>query len=146
MTKSMTTSLFIHGLLLLMMVAAKDSPSIPEVEPQQAEIQLTEAEENKDNVQIKEIGEDGQSENLNFYWGLGISTSYLGNKIFVTEVHPGYNGEAAGLKVGDIITLINDKEISEEDIRGNGPQKLKLTIWRNSGIIVIHTERGKVYY
>jgi hypothetical protein len=84
----------------------------------------------------------------NYYWGLGITVNYDGVNLNVIGVDDGYNGQLSGLLVGDMIVLVNDKPISgNNDIAGDSPKKLKLTIMRKDGnIINIFTERCKVWY
>lgn len=83
-----------------------------------------------------------------YYWGLGITVNSDGMNLQVVGVEDGYNGEISGLLVGDIIVLVNDKPIGENnDIAGDTPKKLKLTVVRKDGnIINIFTERCKVWY
>jgi serine protease Do len=66
-----------------------------------------------------------------FRYGLAVDKGVL-----VTDVASGSPADTAGLKPGDIITAINDKEISEEGAltqtinASQIGQKIKLTYWR----------------
>lgn len=87
----------------------------------------------------------------NYYYGLGIEGAYetaptgqLG--YVINRVAEGYNGEAAGLKVGDIIVLVNGEDPLRGEISGEGPKALTLGVLRNNIMLTIITERGKVYY
>lgn len=148
MKKSMGFSMLIHILVIILLVTLDDSPVIQEgQQPPSATTEVTLEETGSEAIQVKEVGTEGEEvENTNFYWGLGISTSYFANQLMITKVYSGYNGEAAGLQVGDLVMQINGKENNQYDIRGDGPSKLVLTILRKNVIITIYTERGKVYY
>lgn len=91
----------------------------------------------------------------NFFWGLGISVNpevrtILGVDFFgyeITKVYEGYCAEDAGILVGDYVYLINNEILgTDNDIKGEKPKKLRLTIERNRIIININTERCKIYY
>jgi C-terminal processing protease CtpA/Prc len=97
-------------------------------------------------------------EKKNFYWGIGI-TSYEEMKEIpgqfgkiptreLTEVFKGYAADEAGLVVGDTIFLINGNYIPDDDgLRGDGPRKMLLTVYRKNGITIrVPIERCKVYY
>lgn len=148
MKKSMSTSLIVHGSLLCLLIAHQPTPELtPEApKPKVTAVDLQEHQPPQ-YIKIKELGTAGDSkENSKFYWGLGITTREMNSGDLITEVNSGYNGEAAGLMVGDFIIHVNGKPKNQNEIRGNGPAKLVLTILRNNSIITINTERGKVYY
>lgn len=147
MKKYILISFLLHLSVLLVYL-----PKANQSNPETFEIEMVEAgsEGNEDSVEVKEFTESADSvntENLNFYWGLGISTLVYIEGVYISEVYIGYNGEKSGLKVEDIITHINGELAGEGyNIRGDGPGKLQLTILRKGVIIIVLTERGKVYY
>jgi hypothetical protein len=100
---------------------------------------------------------DGEKRELNnFYWGLGISCDEklilipgygIMYSVIVEVVHSGYSGESSGLQPKDVIFQLDSKLIQpENDIKGDGPSNISLTIMRNGSIITINTKRVKVYY
>lgn len=140
LNKYIFISFVLHLSLLLVYI-----PKSQEKKEEKTEITLTENTSN--DVFIKPIGDQDGEENKNFYWGLGISVYDFGDVKFITDVSDGYNGELSGLKKGDEIIALNNLPLSEKnDIKGDSPAKLKLTIRRNNVIIIIYTERCKVYY
>lgn len=93
----------------------------------------------------------------NFYWGLSLSCDegmiYIPGygdmlSVIVLIVHDGYSVESAGLQPGDMIFEINNKSIDyTNDIKGDGPANILLTILKIDGrIIKITVPRVKVYY
>ncbi len=102
-----------------------------------------------------------QKDLTRFYWGIGVTVEYdriaipgydyFGSEFLFVEiiqsVHGGYCAEAAGIETGDIIFLINGDYIEPgNQLDGEGPSKLVLTILRNGRIVVIQLDRCKVYY
>lgn len=111
------------------------------------------------NVQIIEINENEGNNTPtpeNFYWGIGIDSSIqfqniipygLIPTVIVNSVKKGYSAYDSNLQVDDKIILVNGKIISGvNDIRGDAPKKLILTIIRNNYTIKIAVNRVKVYY
>lgn len=105
--------------------------------------------------QSQEKSTEPIKEHKNFYWGLGFVQDLNFVKVYglptygytVTQVYSGYCGETAGLSVGDYIYLVNGAVVSDgNDIRGDGPKKLILTILRNGGTVLLTIDRCKVYY
>lgn len=96
--------------------------------------------------------EDQKKKELkNFYWGIGITSSHTfsgpSEYVEVVDVASGYSAESAGLQRGDIIMEIDGLPISNiNDIRGDKPRKMLLTINRKGVIVRIQIERVKVYY
>ncbi len=69
------------------------------------------------------------------YGGIGINTKRRDGKILVTDVYAGFGADKAGIKIGDIITHIEGKDISKltDDesgnmIKGQPGTMVKLTI------------------
>lgn len=133
----------------------------PKPEPVVVEIISGNGDQEKKNEgngskRIVELG-DGDSDETpkEFYWGVGIySMRYLDTipgfgYIAVTEITgivSGYSADSSGLQVNDIIVLINgEPESPGNDLRGDGPKTLILTIRRKGQTIIIKTERCKVY-
>lgn len=149
MKKFILFSLFLHALPFLFLGSNANNEA---QEPQHSIPEKMEIEVIPKADRIKTIGENGESqENLRYYWGLGMtSNDYKMGGYFIheiTEINTGYNAELAGLQLGDKIFLINGEKIgSENQIRGDAPKDLLLTIYRNGAIISVKTKRGKVYY
>lgn len=120
------------------------------VEPEiEVEVVFNQQQGNEEIQQIKEIsqGEGSSSEDLPFYWGIGITSSYQNGMAVVEYVASGYCAEANGIKQYDLIAKLNGLPLGDNnDIKGEGPKKLDLTILRNGSIIKISMERCKVYY
>jgi C-terminal processing protease CtpA/Prc len=66
----------------------------------------------------------------------------------IAEVHEGYSAESAGLRVGDVILLIDGSKPydNSNDIRGEEPKDMVLTIKRDGKIFEVKISRCKVYY
>ena len=71
------------------------------------------------------------------YGGIGINTKRRDGKILITDVYAGFGADKAGLKIGDVITHIEGKDISKltDDesgnmIKGQPGSVVKLTIIR----------------
>jgi C-terminal processing protease CtpA/Prc len=106
-----------------------------------------------DVIEINESdsGEISKQELKAHYWGIGISSNYIPyNGTLSCEIeyiYSGYSAESAGLQIGDIIYLINGAPIGDNnDIKGDGPRKMLLTVSRKNVIIYINIDRVKVYY
>lgn len=158
MKKYLAASLILHSCLFLTAMI-KNEPTIPE----KFEITMQEASggkgQNPDKqehvVEINDAGIGNESLPEHFYWGLGFnSTEYISYidhiEYLVVEVdivYESYCAKAAGLRSGDKIILVNNAKISSHnDIRGDGPTEISLTILRGDVKIEIHTNRCKVYY
>ena len=87
-----------------------------------------------------------------FYWGIGIysvsnTTSTGAVMLRVTSVVSGYAAETAGIRIDDIIISIDDQDMTEtNNIRGDKPRRMVLTVVRNGATIRITLERTKVYF
>ena len=137
--KYLLASLILHSLLLIPGMQA----SIPDV-PVEVTFETTEPETKMPPKQnIVEKSTETADEEGTFYWGVGIDVNLI-DSVLITGVTPGYCGEAAGLKVGDIILSVNGSATGE--IKGDEPKTLLLTILRNGVKINISVERCKVYY
>lgn len=149
-------SLFLHVLFFV----TATLHHIPEKKQEPVEVTLGESGNDKKGtdrpgqsnviIPLAGIGE-ASAELHNFYWGIGISSVeyYKDNMpvIEINEVALGYSAYDAGLQVGDIIVNIDGHSISEgNDIRGDGPKRLSLTIIRKWVTLLINLERVKVYY
>jgi C-terminal processing protease CtpA/Prc len=97
---------------------------------------------------IENVQENGDeaSEKKNYYYGIGVSGYYKNGAYIIEQVYSGYSAESAGLRSGDMIELVNGLSPMLEDISGNGPRELELTILRNGLQILIKTRRVKVFY
>lgn len=94
-----------------------------------------------------------------FYYGLGLVSSpqeiqprYYGGFVysvgsFISDVAAGYNGEKAGLMVGDIILSVDGVPTDgwAVGVIGEGPTPVELVILRGNKILVVKTTRSKVY-
>lgn len=87
---------------------------------------------NEQDVEDARIRREGE------YGGIGISTYYANNGVIVSEVYKGFAADKAGLKAGDIITTINQLDLSTIDksqfsqlLKGVPGKKLALKIDRN---------------
>ncbi len=113
---------------------------------------------NSTDVEIIEIneGEGKQVVPENFYWGIGIGSSATFENIspyglvlviIVTSIKKGYSAYDSDLQIGDKIILVNNNVISNQnDIKGDSPKSLILTLIRNNSIINIAIDRVKVYF
>lgn len=109
------------------------------------------------DVEIIELSESTtekaeKKDDRRFYWGIGVHVNYVlfGNGYPGTEiiaVAGGYCAEQAGIQVGDIIVKINGDYLDgNNQLDGEGPKKLVLTVLRKGSTITIITDRCKVYY
>lgn len=153
MRKYIGTSILLHLLIFLITLGGNGTSEIPNTAITGVDV-LTEQTQYPPVEQIKELATGGNGEEAkDFYWGLGISStdafdiSTGSYQYTVTAIVIGYNGDKSGLKVDDRILLINGSPITNENsVRGDGPREMILTVLRNGVIILIKTERGKVYY
>lgn len=146
MKKFFIYSLLIHAIPFLFTLNFN-----PEVN-QTTEVGMSGGEYNVIPVEITTEG-DGDGQLKNYYWGIGISTRqmYDTNRkqwiIKVNQVYLGYSADFSGILMGDIIIAINKAEVSNQnDIKGDGPATLRLTIDRQGVIIEKIIQRVKVYY
>lgn len=153
MKRYLLLSLLLHSLILIPIIKSEIESEITQTENKMKEgfgtaIQIIEFELTTGDV-TKEL--------KTFYWGLGISCDEQLREIpgygrrysvLVQIVHVGYSGEASGLKSGDIIFEIDGKPVTpNNDIRGEGPSNILLTILKKNGkVIKITVPRVKVYY
>lgn len=152
MKKFLLISLLLHSTFLLV----KQQEAQQEVEISFETSSGTQKEGQAEQEQKKIIPKsdgDGESQvNKNYFWGIGISVVEYYNMemgkwvIEVKEVHTGYSAEEVGIMAGDLITSINGKGTEVEEIIGDGPATIRLTIFRNGAIIVKTLDRVKVYY
>lgn len=109
---------------------------------------------------IIELGESGDKklDEDKFYWGIGIRIDYAvvdiyGSPFFgykITDLYQGYCGEQAGIRINDFIYLVNGVKLDlvgeDQDIKGDKPKTLLLTVFRNNVIINVKVDRCKIYY
>lgn len=88
---------------------------------------------------IKPVDLNGKSDEKigKYYWGIGISSRSIFDvatgsyKRIVTEIASGYNAERDGLNLNDVIIMVDNMLITDDnDVRGDGPRKMILTISR----------------
>lgn len=153
MKKSFLVSLIIHGLVVFAFLFKSNTPDPKKKE----EPQLASSSYEIEIIEINDFGtQDTEDKKKNFYWGIGINQDFnnLLNingvdtyGVMVLKVVPGYTGERDGILVGDFVIAVNGKAWSiANDIKGEGPLKLVLTVYRNGVIIDIETARCKVYF
>lgn len=73
----------------------------------------------------------------NWYGGVGVNT----NGYTITDVYKGYGADIAGMKRGDFILSIDDR-----DLLGEPGTKVSVIINRNGKILRLHITRSKVCY
>ncbi len=100
---------------------------------------------NEQDVEDARISREGE------YGGLGISSFTINKGIVISEVYKGFSADKAGLKVGDIITTVNDVELSSTErsqfsqmLKGVPGKKLSLRVNRNGATKNISVELDKV--
>jgi carboxyl-terminal processing protease len=81
------------------------------------------------------------------YGGIGINTKRRDGKILITDVYAGFGADKAGLKIGDIITHIEGKDISKltDDesgnmIKGQPGTLVKLTVIKGENNETVNVE------
>lgn len=145
MKKFLFTSLILHLLPIFFLLPKIDTRPIPE--KTQVGSELVEIE-----IPVEKEEGDGEAPQRKFYWGIGIMTTDVyhleyGFIIKVVNVYKGYSAMDAGLLVDDLIVLVDGKPITQNnDIKGDGPHSLSLTILRKDDMIKINLSRVKVYY
>lgn len=153
MTRWLGLSLLAHILPILILALLGIKTQLPQLDQQGSEQQQQQGHE----VEIIELSESttGKAEKKDdrrFYWGIGVHVNYVlfGNGYPGTEivsVAGGYCAEQAGIQVGDIIVKINGEYLDvNNQLDGEGPKKLVLTVLRKGSTITIITDRCKVYY
>ncbi|WP_028891655.1 S41 family peptidase [Tenacibaculum sp. 47A_GOM-205m] len=100
---------------------------------------------NEQDVEDARISREGE------YGGLGISSFSINKGMVISEVYKGFSADKAGLKVGDIITTVNDVELSSTEksqftqmLKGVPGKKLSLKVDRNGATKNILVELDKV--
>ncbi|RKF05167.1 carboxyl-terminal processing protease [Tenacibaculum lutimaris] len=100
---------------------------------------------NEQDVEDARISREGE------YGGLGISSFSINKGMVISEVYKGFSADKAGLKVGDIITTVNDVELSSTEksqftqmLKGVPGKKLSLKVDRNGTTKNILVELDKV--
>lgn len=155
MKKSLLLSILIHSLIVFSLLYKSTVDKKEEQDrklEQAASAYAIEIIEISDSFSEKET----KQELKNYYWGIGITQDFNNQfkvngidtyGVMVVKVVPGYNGERDGILPDDFIIAVNGIAWSlDNDIKGDGPLKLVLTVYRNGVIIDIHTERCKVYF
>ncbi len=157
MKRYLSLSIFIHCLFFSLFFLKQE---LIRQEQQQEQGSAGEKESGADfSVEVIEIADDAdessKQEKKDFYWGIGIGSDFAFIDIYgvttycysVDKLYAGYSAETDGVLVGDYIYLINDKPIGgTNDLKGDGPKKMKLTIIRNGSKVIVYTERCKVWY
>lgn len=151
-TKHLIYSLSIHLLIILLLsfnINLNKADEIITEKNKNTDIEIIEINEGND-INKKQIVSD------KFYWGIGIiSSANFENRspygliliITVTEIKKGYSAYDSDLKIGDRIYLVNNDILSNQnDIKGDEPKHLILTILRNNNMLNINIKRVKVYY
>lgn len=115
------------------------------------EIEVTESHNNpgRDVQVIENIQDEGDAtpkEKTSYYYGIGVSGYYSQGVYHIEKVYSGYSAESALLLAGDVVKLVNGVSPMLEDISGDGPKELWLTVLRNGQQILIKTRRVKVWY
>jgi hypothetical protein len=145
-------SLLIHLMFLVFTFKQPEKPTKVDVTVRGGQGSQNQDELNSTTVDIIPKDEGGSDKKpVGFYYGLGIVGEYRSFQdgsvgYLINEVVTGYNGEAAGLQVGDVILLVNGENPMMNDISGSEPKALTLNVLRGKVILVILTERGKVLY
>ncbi len=149
-------SLLLHSSLLLVGLLDKPKPEVVTVELVENTGDSEKDNQGKSDKRIVELGDSNSDETpKEWYWGIGIySMRYLDTipgygyiaVTEITEIVSGYSADSSGLQVNDIIVLINGQpESPGNDLRGEGPKTLILTIRRKGQTVIIRVERCKVY-
>lgn len=103
------------------------------------------------NVIQMGIGDKKNDKPKDYYWGIGISYDWrteANEPMRVGYIYQGYSADLAGLESGDIILAVDGRPPNngDNDIKGNGPKMLVLTIKRGDRIFDVNVPRVKVYY
>ncbi len=74
------------------------------------------------------------------YGGIGVSIGMRNDKVTIVDVLDGYAAQRQGLRIGDIISSVNDVEINKDNfddiskfVKGEPGTEVKLTILRDGG-------------
>lgn len=152
MKKWLLLSIFIHTIFLSFFYVKSE---LPQNEKLKTEQQVEFINNNPKVIEIDNNSTKLNNKVINYYWGLGFTANfdeveYLGTKVNAYTIiyfDSGYCGENSGLILGDKVYLVNGELISEtNDIKGDEPKKLLLTLERNGRTIVIQTDRCKIWY
>lgn len=164
MKRYFVLSFIVHILPLIVILLVKPMTITDQQTQQEQQAQNKNKGEQNQRVEIEVIeqvptlgAEEPKKELKKFYWGIGIAVdhTYMNMDGYVTpvpvtiveKVYAGYCAESAGILPGDKIVLVNNQYITgENDIIGNGPREMVLTIVRNDRIIQVPINRCKVYY
>lgn len=100
---------------------------------------------NEQDVEDARIRREGE------YGGIGISTYYTKEGIVIADVNKGFSADKAGLKIGDIITEINNQKLKDVDksqysqmIKGTPNKKLSLVYIRNKAVKNVSLNLDKI--
>ncbi|CAM1334380.1 carboxyl-terminal processing protease [Tenacibaculum aestuariivivum] len=100
---------------------------------------------NEQDVENARIAREGE------YGGIGISIFTTSQGIIVSEVYKGFSADKAGLKIGDLITTVNNQKLAElakneyaQTLKGTPNKELSLVIQRNGIIKNIQLKLDKV--
>ena len=100
---------------------------------------------NEQDVEDARIRREGE------YGGIGISTYYTKEGIVIADVNKGFSADKAGLKIGDIITEINNQKLKDVDksqysqmIKGTPNKKLSLVYNRNKAVKNVSLNLDKI--
>ena len=99
-------------------------------------------EQDVEDVRIRREGE---------YGGIGISTFYTKEGIVIADVNKGFSADKAGLKIGDIITEVNNQKLKDVDksqysqmIKGTPNKELSLVYIRNKTVKNVRLKLDKI--
>lgn len=142
-------SLLMHLTLLLISLSNKiqSNPAIEKSGKTKVEVSLNYNKEEK-IVPISIKGTDKSAKTPDYYYGIGVwAFSDTGGVYRIDNVLGGYPAETLGIKVHDIITLINGNPISyKNDLRTEGSQTLVLTMLRNGVTFNLTIKTDKIFY
>ncbi|OSY87031.1 peptidase S41 [Tenacibaculum holothuriorum] len=100
---------------------------------------------NEQQVEDARIKREGE------YAGIGISSYYTKKGIIVAGVHKGFPADKAGIKPGDLITVVNNQELKDlekeqlsETLKGTPDTPISLTINRNGSLKNLSLKLDKV--
>ena len=100
---------------------------------------------NEQDVEDARIRREGE------YGGIGISTYYTKEGIVIADINKGFSADKAGLKIGDIITEINNQKLKDVDksqysqmIKGTPNKKLSLVYIRNKAVKNVSLNLDKI--
>ncbi len=95
--------------------------------------------------------EDARIQREGEYAGMGISTMYVNEGIVIANIRQGYPADKAGLKVGDIITSVNNQKLKglEKDqlsqvLKGSPGTPITLSIRRGKKTKTVNSKLDKI--